>query len=365
MLNFFKESERIHFIYSESSMETFAPCDVKNRSCFFFSFLQDENLEFSKYLSTETYINDLNRIYSDRTLDIAPYHFFVGEDKIYANKNLFMKVLPIGEKKAYEDDISIMILCDNVGQMSNMIKQNLAELISSLSIECGVMIDGFAFADESIEEKYLEAIRDIRILSVVRRNSECSILAAKEDYLFYCDEDGINRLTQEHFSEEPEPQNLDYICAYSTPAYNSEKNRAIIKLDGKILSPFSDYKEIFRTGDQKTVILFSKDIDISKLEVDVLSNGLSISHYLNDKVDVLQCPRTKAAHVLLMQSFSLSEEDFCKLNQHIYTLSNGNYVYKNPSDYVLIPSCVNFESGYKIVNQLKQAERDFLKTSEY
>ena len=92
------------------------------------STLEDYNLD-----STVNYIKFLNSKYAELVGDVAPYHYYVDTDgTIYSSKFDTLKVNATSELSGFDNDISILAINKDLGNMPDIQKSSLSYLVAQI-----------------------------------------------------------------------------------------------------------------------------------------------------------------------------------------------------------------------------------------
>lgn len=117
----------------------------------------------------------LNLKYNESIYDLAPYHYYIDTDgKIYGSKFETLKLGDVTAFRGFEDDISILVLVQNLNVMTVPQKDSLVNVIAQLGLDHAITTSDIIFFPEEIESFSIEnsSLYSSLRASVIQRKTE-------------------------------------------------------------------------------------------------------------------------------------------------------------------------------------------------
>lgn len=359
MLEYFIQ-RNVTKVNKQGLLELYIPYQKKQRSAIVLSFLNSEYEDYNSYLNKEEYIDILNQRYIQEQSDIAPYHFFVTEEKsgcrIYQNKNTDLSVRFKTNLSPYNNDLSVMICEDTFSDVSSNLFYQVSNLIALISHKYGILIDSIIL-NTAESSKYEDFLNKLKKCSIFIRNKIEPVFSAKE---------AVEVLQNTPCTLEQNTMIFDtekYKSAASVSLINLSKDLFFITEGQNILCNGIDYVLEHDSFNNKTNIFFVENKNISSLSA-FTTTEKDMYIIKNESVMLFKTSRSELAYNQFLTRLPIKEGDFKSMNLHIYKLENGEFVVKNYSDVVLCPSDIEPTPDYTLMNAVKNTESNYLKLKQ-
>lgn len=351
----YKLQESIIPIVKKEEFELYIPYNENKRSSIILSFLSAEpDEDYFSYLDTKSYISILNQRHNANDADLAPYHFFVAEEKdgvkIFQNKNPGFSLRFPEEFSPYDDDISIMVCARSFATVSKNLFYSLCNLISMVSYHYCIMIDSIVLRADELD-KYEDFLEEVKRVSVFLRNSAAPVFSVKEA-VEYEEKETLTLTNLSEFDSER------YQSAAFISGYNLNDRELFLFEGNTLLFSGCDYVLSYNDYLNRTEIYFPENKTITNLSAFALN---SETMYLIENKDVMlfHSAQSDAGYQEFLDRLPIKPEDFYELNLHIFVKIGKEYSVRSYEDTVVVPADIEPKSDYDLLNTIKHAERNY------